>query len=88
MGHDLSVGLTASIAVASCRNNRRQGVGLVVTSEAIHHAVGDQFDQTRFATGILADLDTQTGVLGWVDRAHPAPLPIRQGPAASLRPSR
>jgi serine phosphatase RsbU (regulator of sigma subunit) len=79
MGHDLSAGLTASIAVASSRNNRRQGAGLVETSEAIDAAVGDQFDRTRFATGILAQLDTDTGVLSWVDRGHPPPLLIRQG---------
>jgi serine phosphatase RsbU (regulator of sigma subunit) len=65
--------------VASCRNNRRQGAGLVETSEAIDAAVGDQFDRTRFATGILADLDTRSGLLSWVDRAHPPPLLIRQG---------
>jgi serine phosphatase RsbU (regulator of sigma subunit) len=79
MGHDLAAGLTASIAVASCRNNRRQGAGLVETSEAVDAAVGEQFDQTRFATGILANLDIDTGVLTWVNRAHPPPLLVRQG---------
>jgi hypothetical protein len=79
MGHDLAAGLTASIAVASCRNMRRRGAGLVETSEAIDAAIGGQFGQRRFATGILADLDTDTGVLRWVNRAHPPPLLIRQG---------
>jgi serine phosphatase RsbU (regulator of sigma subunit) len=79
MGHDLSAGLTASIAVASSRNNRRQGAGLVETSEAIDAAVAGQFDRTRYATGILAQLDTETGLLSWVDRGHPPPLLIRQG---------
>jgi len=79
MGHDLSAGLTASIAVGGCRNNRRQGAGLVETSEAIDAAIGDQFERTRFATGVLADLDTHTGLLSWVDRGHPPPLLIRQG---------
>ncbi len=79
MGHDLSAGLTASIAVASSRNSRRQGAGLVETSEAIDAAVAAQFDRERFATGILAELDTRTGALRSVDRAHPAPLLIRQG---------
>jgi serine phosphatase RsbU (regulator of sigma subunit) len=41
--------------------------------------VGGQFGQARFAAGILAELDTDTGVLSWVNRAHPPPLLVRQG---------
>jgi serine phosphatase RsbU (regulator of sigma subunit) len=79
MGHDLSSGLVASVALASYRNNRLGGAGLAQISEAVHAAVCDQFDQTRFITGILAELDTRTGQLSWVNRGHPPPLIIRQG---------
>jgi serine phosphatase RsbU (regulator of sigma subunit) len=79
MGHDLSSGLVASLAMASYRNNRLRGSGIAEISEAIDSAVSGQFDQTRFVTGILALLDTRTGDLSWVNRGHPPPLVIRQG---------
>jgi hypothetical protein len=78
MGHDTSAGLVASIVMGSCRNNRRRGVGLVETSQAIDAAIGQQF-QDRFATGILAKLNIESGILNWVNRGHPPPLVIRQG---------
>ncbi|MFD0475346.1 PP2C family protein-serine/threonine phosphatase [Nonomuraea thailandensis] len=39
MGHDTSAGLTASIAMAACRNNRRQGMDLAAIGEAIDTAI-------------------------------------------------
>jgi hypothetical protein len=79
MGHDQSSGLTATLATATCRNQRRHGADLVETSRAIDRAVAAQFDRQRFVTGILADLDRATGVLRWVNRGHPPPLLIRGG---------
>jgi serine phosphatase RsbU (regulator of sigma subunit) len=79
MGHDTASGLTASIAVASWRNNRRHGMGLADISEAINRDVAEQFDGSRFVTGILASLDLVTGMLDWVNRGHHPPLVIRGG---------
>lgn len=85
MGHDTAAGLTASIAVGAYRNSRRSGTGLVETSETIDDAIDDQFGGGRFATGILATLDTRTGRLAWVNRGHHPPLVLRQGrPVATL----
>ncbi len=39
MGHDSTAGLTGNLAVAACRNNRRQGVDLATTSERIENAL-------------------------------------------------
>nr|WP_184987428.1 PP2C family protein-serine/threonine phosphatase [Sphaerisporangium rubeum] len=78
MGHDVSAGLTASLATAACRNNRRQGTDLVETSEAIERILIEQFGRgTRFVTAILARLNLVTGVLSWVNRGHPPPVVIR-----------
>jgi serine phosphatase RsbU (regulator of sigma subunit) len=77
MGHDTAAGLTASLAMATSRNQRRQGAGLADASRAIDHTLADQFDQSRYATGILADLDLNTGVLSWVNRGHLLPIIIR-----------
>jgi hypothetical protein len=79
MGHDQAAGLTVALATGTCRNSRRENRSLTETSVAIDTAIGTQFDRSRFATGILADLDYRTGLLTWVNRGHPPPLLIRQG---------
>ncbi|MFJ3159885.1 PP2C family protein-serine/threonine phosphatase [Streptomyces kanasensis] len=79
MGHDTAAGLTAHLAMGACRNARRQGAGLVEISERIEEALIEQYHQRRYATGILADLDTRTGVLTWVNRGHHPPVIIRGG---------
>ncbi|GAA2992376.1 PP2C family protein-serine/threonine phosphatase [Streptosporangium longisporum] len=80
MGHDVSAGLSANLAVAACRNNRRQGADLAANSQAIEQVLITEFGQaTRFVTAILADLDTRTGVISWVNRGHHPPVVIRGG---------
>ncbi|WP_231618689.1 PP2C family protein-serine/threonine phosphatase [Nonomuraea sp. SBT364] len=79
MGHDTSAGLTATIAMGSYRNNRRQDADLFAAAESIDAAIADQFGRTRFATGILAALDTGTGELTWVNRGHHPPMVLRGG---------
>ncbi|MEV4163217.1 PP2C family protein-serine/threonine phosphatase [Nonomuraea dietziae] len=78
MGHDTAAGLTATLAVGACRNSRRQGADLFATSETIDAEIAEQFTG-RFATGILASLDLQSGLLSWVNRGHHPPLVIREG---------
>ncbi|MEV6008075.1 PP2C family protein-serine/threonine phosphatase [Streptomyces sp. NPDC051976] len=79
MGHDTSAGVTANLAVATSRNRRRQGFGLAETSVAIELALEHEFHRARYVTGILADLNTRTGALSWVNRGHHPPLVIRGG---------
>ena len=82
MGHDLSAGLTASIAIGAWRHARRRGLDLDDASIEIDQAVAAQFDRRRFITGILATLDARTGELRWINRGHPAPLLLRGGALA------
>lgn len=84
MGHDTSAGLTASLAMGACRNHRRQGTGLGDLGDAIEGVLLEQFGPTRYVTGVLADLDTSTGVLSWVNRGHHPPVVIRDGRWTSL----
>ncbi|MFI5972175.1 PP2C family protein-serine/threonine phosphatase [Streptomyces sp. NPDC051452] len=79
MGHDTAAGLTANLAMAACRNARRQGAGLVEVTETIEQVLTEQFADSSYATGVLADLDTATGLLTWVNRGHVPPLLIRGG---------
>ncbi|MFF0311469.1 PP2C family protein-serine/threonine phosphatase [Streptosporangium sp. NPDC004379] len=80
MGHDTAAGITASLAVSACRHSRRRGADLVRTSENIERALVEQFGRAnRFATAILAHLDTSTGELTWINRGHHPPVLIRDG---------
>ncbi|MBF4135598.1 MULTISPECIES: PP2C family protein-serine/threonine phosphatase [Streptomyces] len=77
MGHDTAAGLTAHLAIGACRNARRQGAGPVETAERIEEVLVEQFGHGRYATGLLAELDTRTGVLTWTNRGHHTPVIIR-----------
>ncbi|KZB83979.1 hypothetical protein AVL48_34795 [Amycolatopsis regifaucium] len=79
MGHDLSAGLTATLATATWRRCRRADADLVTASGVIDRVIRDQFDRQRFVTGVLAWLDRRSGVLRWVNRGHPPPLLLREG---------
>lgn len=79
MGHDTAAGLTANLAVAACRNSRRQGLGLAETSERVERSMIEQYGHRSYATGVIADLGTQTGLLTWVNRGHHPPVLIRDG---------
>ncbi|GAA3499174.1 PP2C family protein-serine/threonine phosphatase [Streptomyces prasinosporus] len=79
MGHDATAGLTANMAVATCRNARRQGADLVQASQAVEDALTGQFGHSRYVTGILADLDLRTGQLAWINRGHHLPVLLRAG---------
>ncbi|CAM5316425.1 Stage II sporulation protein E OS=Streptomyces canus OX=58343 GN=AQI96_10420 PE=4 SV=1 [Streptomyces canus] len=77
MGHDTSAGLTANLAMATCRNQRRQGHSLTEARDAIEATLIEQFAQSRYATAVLADLDLNTGVLTWINCGHHPPVLIR-----------
>ncbi|MEU6083976.1 PP2C family protein-serine/threonine phosphatase [Streptomyces sp. NPDC047108] len=79
MGHDIAAGLTANLAVAACRNHRRQNGGLLETAEAVDQVLTAEFHGSRYATGIIATLDLATGSLSWVNRGHHPPVVIRGG---------
>jgi len=78
MGHDVAAGLAANLAVAACRNNRRQGADLVETGRAIEKVLVDQLLQIRYVTAVLADLDIRTGELSWISHGHHAPVLVRE----------
>jgi serine phosphatase RsbU (regulator of sigma subunit) len=79
MGHDTSAGLTANLAVATCRSQRRQDKGLVQVRDAIEATLIEQFSDMRFVTAVLADLDLTTGLLTWLSCGHEPPVLIRGG---------
>ncbi|WP_037844030.1 PP2C family protein-serine/threonine phosphatase [Streptomyces sp. NRRL F-6628] len=77
MGHDTAAGLTAHLAIGASRNARRQGAGPVETAARIEEVLVEQFGHGRYVTGLLAELNTRTGVLTWANRGHHTPVIIR-----------
>lgn len=79
MGHGLGSAQLATIAIAAYRNARRSDLGLISTATAIDAALHEAFSGRTFTTAVLVDLDSDTGVLSWLNAGHPAPLLLRQG---------
>ena len=79
MGHGLRSAQLVTLAVAAYRNARRADRSLTDTTALIHDALVDAFGGTAFATAVLAELDTDTGILSWINAGHPAPLLLRHG---------
>lgn len=76
MGHDLTAGLTSSVAMAAARNARRGDGDLAEVVGAVDEAIA-HWRPDQFCTGVLCRFDAETGVLRWVNCGHPAPLLIR-----------
>jgi hypothetical protein len=77
MGHGLSAGLLATVAVAAYRHARRTGRNLAETVTAVDAAVADTFADDQFVTALFAELDLANGHLAWHSAGHPAPLLLR-----------
>jgi serine phosphatase RsbU (regulator of sigma subunit) len=76
MGHNLLSGLTSAVALAACRNARRNDADLRALVDSVDETL-TQWLPDQFCTGILARLDFRTGRLEWCNCGHPAPLLIR-----------
>jgi len=79
MGHGLRSGQLAAVAVAAYRNARRRDRGLAEIAALIHEALRELSDGRAFATGVFVDLDSNTGMLSWLNPGHPEPLLLRGG---------
>lgn len=83
VGHGLTACLTTVVTLAAVRSARSSGADLVSTAIAADQALTSQFDDLRYTTGVLADLDLRTGLLRYVNAGHPAPVLIRAGQAVT-----
>ena len=79
MGHGLRSAQLAALSVAAYRNARRGGRSLTATASVIDDAVEAGFGTESYTTAVIAELDTGTGHLSWVNAGHPEPLLLRQG---------
>ncbi|WP_152188605.1 PP2C family protein-serine/threonine phosphatase [Georgenia satyanarayanai] len=79
-GHDLRASLAAATALAAYRNARRQGRGLFAQADHVHRTISEHFtEQTMYTTGVLGELDLDTGRLRYLAAGHPHPLLLRDG---------
>jgi serine phosphatase RsbU (regulator of sigma subunit) len=76
MGHGLHSAQLTALAVAAYRNARRSDMSLIDTIEAIDLAVSTAHPGS-FVTAVIAQLDTDTGLLSWVNVGHPEPMLLR-----------
>lgn len=79
IGHSLAAGLISTAAVAALRNARRNGASLADSSRLVDATLAEQFGEEKFATGVLADLDIDSGLLRYLVAGHPEPLVLRAG---------
>jgi serine/threonine protein phosphatase PrpC len=79
MGHGLQSSQLAVVAISAYRNARRRGASLLEVVRGIDAAVTAVFGGEAFTTALVADLDTDTGMLTWVNAGHPPPLLLREG---------
>jgi serine/threonine protein phosphatase PrpC len=79
MGHGLHSAQAATVAVAAYRNARRTGRSLTDTAEVVHDALIEAVGSAAYTTAVLAELDTDTGMLSWINAGHPEPLLLRDG---------
>ncbi|WBB70568.1 PP2C family protein-serine/threonine phosphatase [Micromonospora sp. WMMD812] len=81
VGHGLPAVLTTSVALAAMRAARRSGENLAGLGRAVDAAVAGQWRDGRFVTAVLAEFDTGSGLLRYVNAGHPPPLLLRRGRA-------
>ncbi|MGK5519943.1 PP2C family protein-serine/threonine phosphatase [Micromonospora sp. URMC 107] len=81
VGHGLPAVLTTSVALAALRAARRAGSDLPGLARAVDAAIVAQWRDARFVTGVLAELDTGSGLLRYVNAGHPPPVLLRRGRA-------
>ena len=79
VGHDLQATMVSTLALGAYRNRRRAGDDLVGMAGAMDEVIKEQLGRGSYATGQLAELDTSSGVLRWLNAGHHLPLLIRGG---------
>ena len=79
VGRGLRAGLACAVALSAIRTVRSTGGGLYDQARAADAAMLEQFPDSRFVTGVLAELDLAGGRLRYINAGHPEPLLLRAG---------
>lgn len=73
-GHGVTAGLSVAVALSAIRAARRNGGGFAEMIGAADAHLSEEFSNSQFVTGVLADLDLTTGALSYVSCGHPSPV--------------
>ena len=79
MGHGVASALIAALTIGSYRHDRREGRGLANMHGNLDRAMAEHIPDFAFATGQLARIDVESGVMTWTNAGHPLPMLIRGG---------
>jgi hypothetical protein len=84
VGHGIDASALTTLTLNTYRNARRSGLSLADTYRSIDKWIRARFNGS-FATAVLTELDTGTGVYRRISAGHPAELMLRGGaPMPSL----
>ncbi|MGI5238488.1 PP2C family protein-serine/threonine phosphatase [Dactylosporangium sp. CA-139066] len=78
-GHHLRAGLGTAVVLAAVRASRRSDEGLAEMARAADRALEEYLPELRFTTGVLAELNLESGRLRYLNAGHPPPLLLRRG---------
>lgn len=78
-GHGLRSALLASLSCTAMRNARRAHASSVEQADAANRHLVDQFPGPDFVTGLVLELDVDTGSATIINAGHPPPLLLRNG---------
>ncbi len=79
VGHGVPAALMATAALAGYRSARRDGRGVFDQARAIDEVIAAAFPGSAFVTGVLAELDQESGRLRYINAGHPPPVLLRGG---------
>ncbi len=83
-GHGLRASLLASLSCTAMRNARRAQTSIVQQAETANRHLVEQFPGPDFVTGLILDLDVDSGVGTILNAGHPPPLLVRDGAVSEL----
>jgi serine phosphatase RsbU (regulator of sigma subunit) len=79
MGHGVTSASIAALVIGCYRHGRREGRSLLHLHASLNELLDRQFRGEAFATGQIAQLEVEAGILSWVNAGHPRPLLVRNG---------
>ena len=83
-GHGLRASLLASLSCTAMRNARRAHCSIVEQAETANRHLVEQFPGPDFVTGLILELDVNSGVGTILNAGHPPPLLVRDGAVSEL----
>jgi hypothetical protein len=83
-GHGLRAALLASLSCTAMRNARRAHSSIVEQAAAANRHLVEQFPGPDFVTGLVVELDVDSGSGTMLNAGHPPPLLVRDGAVSEL----